>query len=307
MRVVILIAIITMAVIVGLGMLWISSAPQAPVSNTQGMDQPQLNAQVATLDVLVARQDIPTGTVLSEAMVDRQPWPRNLVLEGFITADAPNASVIGMVARADFKSREPLIASKLVQKEDASFLAASLGQGMRAVTLAVDSVSGVGGFVFPGDRVDILLTHAIGESDSAAAPSGSAGNGAFGATTAEVVLPDVRVLAVNTRKNAPPAPRGSMVNINPVASPDDAPANVTVEISQQDAKRLRLAEKNGTLSLALRSLQDRGQADAGMVVGLSDITQAPLRKKASGAPARQAKEAPDKVSILRGGIYEGAR
>jgi pilus assembly protein CpaB len=292
MRVVILIVIITVAVVVGVGMLWVSGGTPQPAPVSKPLDQPQAASQVATVDVLVARQDIQTGTVITEALVDRQPWPSNLVLEGFMTGDAASSAVIGMVARGDFKTREPLISTKLARKEDASFLASSLGSGMRAVTVAVDPISGVGGYLFPGDRVDVILTHGI-NSENAGSRSG--------AFAAEVLMPDVRVLAVNNRKNPQAQGQGRSAQ----AVDDAPPANVTLELTQQDAKRLRLSEKNGTLSLALRSLEDRGQDESGAPISLGDITHVNFQKKS--APAPKVAGAPERVNILRGGIYGGAR
>jgi pilus assembly protein CpaB len=245
----------------------------------------------------VARQEIPIGTALTDAMVDRQPWPRNLVLDGFITADSANANVAGKVARADFKAREPLLATKLASKDDASFLAAALPHGMRAVTLAVDQVTGVAGYVFPGDRVDVILTHSIGEGRAEAMS-------AVGASVSEVVLADVRVLAVNSRKSVAPADsRLPMGAAN--AAADDVPANITVEVSQHDVQRLRLAEKNGSISLALRPAVDNVEEEPVKPVALDDITALSLRKKAApaAAPAAKAPAPSDSVNILRGGIY----
>lgn len=296
MRVVILIVIMTVAVVVGMSMLLLSGGQTTPAPAPQTINTPPSAAQVATVDVFVAREDIPVGTMLTEQLIDRQPWPSNLVLEGFITASSPDASVVGMVARGDFKSREPLIASKLSTKDSASVLASTLGKGMRAVTLAVDPVSGVAGFILPGDRVDVVLTHAIGQR-------GAEGNSA--AAAAEVVLPDVRVLAVNNRKTTQPSGNTSL-NAGAVPMMDEVASNITLEISQQDAKRLRLAEKNGTLSLALRSLEDRGEQEAGAPVSLSDITQVKPQKQAT-APANVEQAAPERVNILRGGIYGGTR
>lgn len=298
MRFVILIVIITAAVGVGLAMLWVAGNQQpAPVQPAALAPAPG-NAQVATVDVLVARQDIPVGTQLTETLVDRQPWPRNLVLDGFLTADAATKTV-GMITRADFKAREPLIASKLSSPSDASFLAGALGKGMRAVTVAVDPISGVAGYVLPGDRVDILLSHGIGLQALPQQQNEPAGLGQGSAAAAEVLLPDVKVLAVNTRRpSQSEPPRGGLI---PQVQDVEAPSNVTLELSQEAAKKIRLSEKNGTLSLALRSVLDKDDAEVGAPVTLMDITRIVGERKAPEVRASAASR-PDNVQIIRGGI-----
>lgn len=270
MRFVVLIVIVTVAVVVGLGMLWITGKQQPATSTSAVVSQPVAPvAQVATVDILVARQDIPTGTTLTGDLIDRQPWPRHLVLDGFITSTTPDDTVIGMVARSDFRAREPLILSKLSPPQDATFLASSLGKGMRAVTLAVDAVSGVAGYLMPGDRVDVLMTHSVSqEAPMQLWGEERQGGSARRPTTAEILLPNLKVLAVNIRKAA--RQEGKSERRQDEA---ESPSSVTLEMTQEDSKKLRLAEKNGTLSLTLRSLEDRGDSDVGLPVTLLDISR----------------------------------
>lgn len=310
MRFVVLIVIIAAAVVAGLGMMWISgnqtssNTPAVAASGAAG----QGNGSVATVDVLVARTDIPVGTTITASMVDKQPWPRNLVLDGFVTEASGGMDVVGMVARGDIKAREPLLRGKLAKQEEPGFLAASLSKGMRAVTVAVDSVSGVAGFLFPGDHVDVLLTHSLpqqaGELMSGSHRGGGAAVGGMGgqqsATTSEVLLPNIKVLAVNVRKTSGLSDVASRL---PMAD-TEAPGNVTLEMSQDDAKRIRLAEKNGTLSLALRSLQDIKDNNAGSPVTLFDLSHAD--GDVSAASEKEPESAPmprttgNDVMIIRG-------
>ncbi len=266
MRIIIL--IIILAVAVGLGMLWMSGSPGTAQTGAP-VAQQRTTGDVATVDVLVARDDITVGSAITENLIDRQPWPRNLVLDGFITADSKDVNVINTLARADFKAREPLILSKLAQPGDATFLGSSLGKGMRAVTVAVDAVAGVAGFILPGDRVDVLFTHSVPQE--AAVQLFGDNSVAVGRkpTTAEVLMPNLKILAVNTR-TAPPKkdPQGNTPP--PEVHP---PANVTLEMTQEDAKKLRLAEKNGTLSLALRPVSEKDNFDVGSPVTVLDISR----------------------------------
>ncbi len=245
--------------------------------------------EVPTDNIYIAKQDIPIGASVEQKMLDIQPWPRHLKLPDMIDADPnqPN-QIVKMVARTPFQKGEPIIMTKLANDKDPSFLAASIGKGMRVVTIGVDSISGVGGFVFPGDRVDVLITHDVSlgktETIAASAPSGPAGNsldatgkGVAGtmntASSAksvvakkdpvtEVLLSNIRVLAINQKSTA----HGG--------EPPVVPSNVSLEVSAADAQKLRLTESsNGRLSLALRSLKDKDTTELARPTGVSDLSR----------------------------------
>ncbi len=256
MRFTIVIAVALLCVGLGVAFLWLSNSAVQPAP--QQVSAPTPAPEVATMDVLVARYDIALGTVLAADMIDRQPWPKNLVLEGFVTGDVQGSKLIGMMTRADFKAREPFLLSKLAQAGDGSFLAAMLPGGMRAVTMNVDSISGVAGFLFAGDHVDIMLTHNITQKTATLNGETTIVN-VQTPTTSEILLENVKVLAVNDRKPAPPPANDGQAGGAPRQPRVDevsAPNNVTIELSPDNVAKLRLAEKNGTLSLALRSMQD---------------------------------------------------
>lgn len=220
-------------------------------------------AQVATVDVLVAKEQIPIGTILTADMYDRQPWPANLVLQQFIVAGDKDPGIVGMVSRSPFQAREPLIMTKLANPNDPSFLAAALPEGMRAVTIATDAVAGVAGFVFPGDRVDILYTHEkpLSEQDKKDRKTGRASGRPEMIT--EVLASNLKVMAVDQRSTSA---TGDKIPL---------PTNVSLEVSQEDAQRLRLSERSGTgtLSLALRSLKDIDSKDMVVPSVQTDLTR----------------------------------
>lgn len=214
---------------------------------------PKVEEEVHTVDVMVARTRIPVGSILAPELVDYKPWPQNLVLPDFIKTDGKgDAEIMGHVARSEFSVGEPIIVSKLANPEDPNFLAGALGKGMRAITISVDSISGVAGFIFPGDHVDILTTHSVSygaplqESTPAPRPGMSGG----GKPVAEILVPDVKVIAVDQRAaisgNAEPKPASTL----------------TLEVTPRDAERIRLAERNGSyLSLMLRSLKQLAEEE----------------------------------------------
>lgn len=249
--------------------------PKAPAEEkVRVVVEPQyIEKEVPTTMVMVARSDIPLGTLLTrenaEQYLDRQPWPSHLVLEGFIrfkkggsvmdslrgaSAEGGKGArpITGLVTRATFRRGEPIIMSKLANPNDPSFLAATLPPGMRAVTLSVDAVSGVAGFLFPGDRVDVLITHTVQVVEGAGTP---------GTQVTEVLLTDVKVLAVDQRSEAKVEGKMSI------------PSNVTVEVSQENAQKIRLAEGNGRLSLALRSMMDRDLERLARPTGKADLSR----------------------------------
>lgn len=255
------------AVVLGIGAFLatmnMQKNPQsAPSSDaTRVVEVPKVVVQeVPTVDILVARSAIPVGTAVNEGMLDRQPWPSHLVLEDFVVSDGQDKGVLGLVTRSPFQTREPLIRSKLSNPNDPSFLAAGLDKGMRAVTMAVDTLSSVAGFVFPGDRVDVLINHrvSLGKVDPTDPRSPEQIEDIM-----EVLIPNVKVIAVDQFATTV-AGQGPRV-----------PGSVTVEVSRQDAQRLKLGESKGKLVLALRPLAVEGdnEEDVARPTGMTDLSR----------------------------------
>lgn len=280
MRVILLMIIMIIAVSASVLVLKFSNqaAPQPQVVQVQ---QPQPEAlRIETVDVLVARQEIPVGTVIQDHMIDRQPWPSHLVLQGFVTTTSPEAAMlVGMVSRSAFQAREPLIAGKLAKPNDPSFLAAALPEGMRAVTIAVDAVSAVAGYIFPGDRVDVILTHSLLQAQSQNSGGGQP-------SVAEVLVANAKVIGTNMRGSDMQAQAQGQVQV---------PSSVSLEVTEADAQKIRLAEKLGTLSLTLRSLKDMQKADPSSPTTLNELSQATMPRSMGGG-----------VNIIRGAGNQAA-
>lgn len=216
--------------------------------------------EVPVVNILVAKTDLPIGTQIKQEDLDIQPWPAHLKLDEFIPSEGENkVNLVGMVTRTPFKAHEPMILSRLANPNDPSFLAASLPKGMRAVTIATDAIAGVGGFVYPGDHVDVLLTHEVPRSNLTEEDRRK--NVKPTEQVTEVFLTDVRVLAVNQKSTSGGGEEPTV------------PSNVSISVSQKDAERLRLAERNGTLSLALRSLEDKNDTSRVRPVGVGDLSR----------------------------------
>ena len=135
--------------------------------------------------VLVANRALPAGTIITADAMGYQQWPEELVQDAyFIEGNSDMSQLLGTVVRFPVTAGEPVTQGSLVRPGDRGFLAAALGPGMRAVTVPVSAKTGVAGFVFPGDRVDMVLTQSV------------AGDGRA-LEAAETVLRNLRVLATD--------------------------------------------------------------------------------------------------------------
>jgi pilus assembly protein CpaB len=253
-----LIAAIVLAAIAAVVVLRFSSqeAPPAPVGNNAPAQQ-----NIETTNVYVARQPIAIGTVITQDMITEQPWPKHLVIQGFVTTES-GTKIVGMVTRAAFQQDEPFLISKLSNPEDPNFLAGSLPKGMRVITLQTNEIEGVGGFVFPGDFIDVMMTHQVknmGISPTSGEPREETDE------ITETVLTNVKVLAVDQRASGTSAvdKNGNLI----------VPRSVSLMVSPTDGQRLRLAQQKGTLTLALRGIADRESADPLTVTSEADISQ----------------------------------
>lgn len=190
------------------------AAPQAPVKKTY---------------VLVADVDLPTGSFVKEESLTWQAWPDDKLHASYMVKEQTEvADLTGAVVRRAIAAGEPISTSRILKPGDRGFLAAVLRPGYRAVSVRVDATSSISGLVFPGDRVDILLTHSISNGESQRRAS-------------ETVLTNVRVLAIDQK----------------VDDTDESPKvgkNATLEVTPKQAEMLAVLGELGKLSFALRSL-----------------------------------------------------
>ena len=263
-----LIAAVVLAAIAAVIVLRMSSSPSPqPSTATRMAPVPQ---EIATTQIYVASQPIAIGTTISPEMITTQPWPSHLVLEGFITADGEQ-KVEGMVSRAAFQQNEPILLTKLSNPADPNFLAGQLPKGMRVMTIQTNEIEGVAGFVFPGDFVDVMLTHTITKYVT---PPGEDDLRQQSDTVTETMITNVKVLAVDQRASGSSATdeQGRLL----------VPRTVSLMVSPTDAQRLRLAQQKGTLTLALRSLADRESSDPLIATTDKDISSYPSLDAGAG-------------------------
>ncbi|RKF21123.1 Flp pilus assembly protein CpaB [Altericroceibacterium spongiae] len=187
--------------------------------------------------VLVAKRALPVGTILTAESVAYQEWPQKLMKDVYFTEGADDmADLLGTVVRYPVTAGEPVTKGSLVAPGDRGFLAAALGPGMRAVTVPVSENTGVAGFVFPGDRVDLVLSQTIKEGQ------GQAFN------TAETILRNIRVLATD-RSTSSGKTEDGMTEVRGFS-------NVTLEVTPRIAEKVAVAQNVGTITLSLRSIAD---------------------------------------------------
>jgi len=137
--------------------------------------------------VLVAKKALPVGTIIDADSFAYQPWPKELMQGAYYVEGQPDAkNLAGTVVRYAIAAGQPVTRGSIVGPQDRGFLAAALGPGMRAVTVPVNTTSGVAGFIFPGDHVDLMLTQQVA----------GGGDGAPLKVT-ETIVRNVRVLATD--------------------------------------------------------------------------------------------------------------
>ena len=210
-----------------------AAAPQA-----QAAEAPV--ARKAPPEVLVATRPLPVGTIIDAEALRYQPWPEGLVQPAYFIKEEGQPvvdpqSLIGTVVRNEITAGQPLTQGALIKPGERGFLAAALGPGMRAITVPVSNTSSVAGFVFPGDRVDIMLSQDVAGGEGPALK------------VTETILENVRVLATDRRTGA----------LNAEGKPEvRAMSSVTLEVTPKIAEKIFVALKIGELSLSLRPLAD---------------------------------------------------
>jgi pilus assembly protein CpaB len=210
-----------------------ASAPVAGAAPVAGQPAP-----IDGVEVLVATKALPVGTILGPDSMKFVAWPKDLVEGAYFKKDATDLGKLqGTVVRFAIPAGQPLTQGALVKPGDRGFLAAALAPGMRAVTVPVSAQAAVAGFIFPGDRVDLILTQTV-----------AGGGDGPPLKASETVLRNLRVLATDQRTDKQQDEEGKTV----VA----AYSTVTVEATPRIAEKIAVAQTLGTLSLSLRSIAD---------------------------------------------------
>jgi pilus assembly protein CpaB len=244
----------------------------APASTAPVADAP---APVSKSVVLVAAHPLRAGSLIK---------PEDLTAQEMVTTELPmgvsndtpqsRGSLTGSMIRRSLGEGQPIIPADVVRPGDHGFLAAVLGPNMRAITVAVDAVSGTAGLIWPGDRVDLILTQAL---DNPALTAGRR-------VAAETVLSDARVIAIDQQIVQGQAPEGT-------APP--ATRTATLEVTAAAAERVLVAARLGKLALSVLSADRSGET---AVTGLNTAPgpfageagkPSPVKSTAAIAPGKQ--------------------
>jgi pilus assembly protein CpaB len=189
--------------------------------------------------VLVAKKALAVGTIIDPDSFTLQPWPKELMQGAYYVEGQPDGDpkkLLGTVVRYQITAGQPVTRGALVGPQDRGFLAAALGAGMRAITVPVNVSSGVAGFVFPGDHVDMVLTQQVqGGGDGPALK------------VSETIIRNLRVLATDQRITD--KDEDGKIQVRTFS-------NVTLEVTPRIAEKIAVAQSLGSLSLSLRSIAD---------------------------------------------------
>ena len=212
------------------------NAPASPQATAAAIPQQALDGP----QVLVATKALPVGTIIEADSFRFQPWPKDLIETAYyLQGKADPQTLQGAVVRNAITAGQPVTQGALIKPGERGFLAAALGPGMRAVTVPVNMQSSVAGFIFPGDRVDVLVTQTVSGEDPANP-----------LRVSETIVRNLRDLATDQRTNA----------LDDTGKPDVRIfTNVTLEVTPRIAEKIAVSQTMGQISLTLRALADTKQ------------------------------------------------
>ncbi len=261
-------------VVAGIALLLALLASIGAYKFLSGQSRVAEQARLQTVGIVVAQVDIPLGSTINPNQVAVSAWPKDSYPKDAL-ADPKIAR--GRVALRDFFRGEPVVESKLVPlNKSTGLLSLKVPPGMRAFSIKVNEVVGVGGFIVPDSRVDVVVTTSASQNTSE--------------KISKIVLEDIRVLAVGQvieqKENKP-------VTVN----------TVTLSLTPEDAEKLALAGNDGVIQLVMRSFADNvvvmtGGSNKGRL--LSSYRNAPLVPEVAPAkgdkPRRVSRKAPSQAS-----------
>ena len=186
-----------------------------------------------SVNVLVAKANLPTGLILKPEHVEWQLWPEQGVAKTYIMEGRDKLeNIVGGVVRGGIIIGEPITTGRVIKQGDRGFMAAVLAPGKTAISFRATPDTSVSGFIKPGDRVDILMSHAT-------VPKGA--NPPQPHHIVETILNEVKVLAID-QKTDDQTGKAKLFR------------NITVEVTKKEAEIITVAKSIGRLSILLRSL-----------------------------------------------------
>ena len=214
-------------------------------------------------EVLVARSDLPTGILINEQHLRWQVWPDNKLPDTYLVRSKfKKESLYGSVLRRGIAGGHPIVRSQIIKPGDRGFLAAVLKPGHRAYTIKISAASSAAGLVFPGDRVDLILTQKVGRGQ-----------------VSETILKNLRILAIDQ-------------SLNDQTNKPRVGKTATFEVTPKQVEILALVSGLGKLSLSLRSLA-KDDAELERLIGGGALDE-------SGATRGGTYTRESEASVLRG-------
>lgn len=244
MRLIIL--LVAAAAAVGAALLVRNLAPgETPVQAVQEIVMPEPEVvEEPKVKVLVMRRDVSVGELLLPEDFAWVDWPEATLNFNYVTEDLmPDAleQFSQSVVRIAMYENEPVLPQKIVKKGETGYMAALLSPGMRAVSVEISTDSASGGFILPNDRVDVFVTYTV-QVESRNSDGEEEDEQDIPVTT--VILENARVLAIDQQVQQG---EGGSYAIGSTA---------TLELGLEEARLLAMAERMGSISLALRSVRD---------------------------------------------------
>lgn len=238
-----LVVVLLIAALIAGGVFYFARMVQQSAPPQQVSTAPVQAPVQTTTQILVAAKDLPSGTIIQANSLAFRNWPQDAIDQNAYVVQGSGSleEFDGAVVRTGMRTGEPVIRTNMIKRGESGFLAAVLQPGMRAVSLSVNENTGVAGFVFPGDRVDLVLSHVVnlGDSNGQQRPH----------NVSETVMHDLRVIAVDQRSG----------------DQDQAPAVgrvVSLEVTPEQSEKIALAQRMGELRLVLRPLSKSDDAAA---------------------------------------------
>ncbi len=241
---------------------------QDSVGNGKG--KPQEVVKAPTVKVLVALNNLPAGTIVNPDLFLWQAWPEEGLAENYIVQGQKDkkksvkpADLTGWAVRRGITKGQPITKSRLLEPGKAGFLAGVLGPGMRAVSISVSAESGAAGFILPGDRVDVVLTQQIRQTQGE--------NANRDKIISETIIADVRALAVDQ-------------TFDDISEQTRVGKTITLELPPKQAESLAVAKRMGRVSLSLRSLVRDAAVESKSDFTSDEEVSRFLRGRASSVP-----------------------
>jgi pilus assembly protein CpaB len=226
---------------------WFRASPQVKVAGQTIVAPPP------AVRVLVAKTVLPVGTMLTADAMRWQLWPGDdAPLDYIVDGRGPPVNLVGALVRTRLVAGEPITSGEVARVGDKSAMSAMLAPGTRAMTINVNPATGVGGFLTPGDRVDVLVSLAVPNKSGPGAPT----------RVSQTILTNLRVVGVD---------QALTDDRKPDTKANATPKTVSLEVTPKQAEILAVAIDLGVINLTLHSLGSPNELDrAGPVTQTSD-------------------------------------